>query len=123
MIFRLLADAVLILHLAFIVFVVAGGWLALRWAWMPWLHLPAAVWGIVIELSGWICPLTPLENALRASGGEAGYAGGFIAEYLLPLIYPDELTRAVQFVLAGVVIACNLLAYYFVWRCRRSRGS
>lgn len=118
---RLAADAVLLLHLAFIVFVVGGGLLALRWRWAPLLHLPAAAWGAFIELSGGICPLTPLENALRLQAGQAGYAGGFIEHYLLGLIYPAGLTRGIQFALAALVLAVNLAIYAWVWQRRRQR--
>lgn len=116
MIYGLLADAVLVLHLAFILFVVLGGLLALRWRRVALLHVPCAVWGLLIELYGWICPLTPLENSLRARAGEAGYRGGFIEHYLLPVIYPGGLTREVQLVLAVVVVAVNAGIYLLVWR-------
>lgn len=121
MLFRLAADAVLLLHLGFIIFVLLGGLLALRWRRAPLLHLPAAAWGVYIELSGGLCPLTPLENRLRALAGQAGFEGGFIEHYLLPLIYPAGLTRDTQFVLAGVVVIVNLLAYGFVLRRRCMR--
>jgi hypothetical protein len=121
MLFRLAADAVLLLHLGFIVFVLLGGLLALRWRRVPLLHLPAAAWGVYIELSGGLCPLTPLENRLRVLAGQAGFEGGFIEHYLLPLIYPAGLTRDTQFVLAGVVVIVNLLAYGFVLRRRCMR--
>lgn len=116
MIARLAADGVLVLHLLFIVFVLGGGLLALRWRRAPWLHLPAAAWGVFIEASGRICPLTPLENRLRAAAGQAGYEGGFIEHYLLAVIYPAGLTRDIQFVLAAVVIVVNLMIYFWVWR-------
>jgi hypothetical protein len=121
MVDRALADLVLVLHLAFILFVVAGGLLALRWAWVPLVHLPAAAWGVFVELSGGICPLTPLENMLHHAAGSAGYTGGFIEYYLLPLIYPAGLTRAVQLGLAGFVVLANALVYLLVWRSRRER--
>ncbi len=119
---RLAADAVLLLHLAFIVFVVAGGLLALRWRWAPLLHLPAAAWGAFVELSGRICPLTPLENALRLQAGQAGYEGSFIEHYLLALIYPAGLTHGIQFVLAALVLGVNIAVYAWVWRRRRRRS-
>lgn len=121
MTYRLLADAVLLLHLAFIVFVVAGGWFLPRWPRLAWLHLPAALWGAAIELCGCVCPLTPLENRLRQMGGAAGYAGGFVEHYLLPLIYPAGLTREWQIALGLGVAALNLAAYVRWWRGRRSR--
>lgn len=116
MIYSLLADFVLVLHVGFIVFVVLGGLVALRWPRAAIIHLPAAAWGILIELFGWVCPLTPLENSLRRSAGEAGYAGGFIEHYLLPVIYPGGLTREIQLVLAGGVVAVNVAIYLVVWR-------
>ena len=91
--YLLLADLVLIIHLAFVIFVLCGGLLVLRWRWIAWLHLPAVVWGAVVEFTGWICPLTPLENWLRAQGGETTYRSDFIAQYLLPVLYPEDLTR------------------------------
>lgn len=122
MLYSLLADAVLVFHLAFILFVGGGGLLALRWRRAPWLHLPVAAWGVWIELSGNVCPLTPLENALRRMAGEEGYAGSFIEHYLLPIIYPSGLTREVQLVLAGLVLVLNLAIYGFVWVRSRSDG-
>ena len=122
MIHRLAADAVLLLHLGFILFVLLGGLLALRWRWAPLLHLPAAAWGVYVELSGGLCPLTPLENRLRSAAGEAGYTGGFIEHYLLALIYPAGLTHEIQYVLAAIVVGVNGLAYAWVWR-RRRRGT
>ncbi len=117
--YRLAADAVLLFHLAFIVFALLGALLALRWAWAPWVHLPAAAWAFFVESTGRICPLTHIENDLRARAGQAGYEGGFIEHYLLPVIYPAGLTRDVQFVLAGVVVAVNLALY--AWVVVRSR--
>ncbi len=114
--FRLLADLVVGLHFVFVLFVVLGGLLALRWRWVMWLHIPAAVWGVLIELGGWICPLTPLEKTLREQAGGAGYEGGFIEHYIVPVLYPGALTRELQFVLAGAVIAVNLLVYAYVLR-------
>ena len=121
MIHRLAADAMLMLHLGFILFVLLGGVLAVRWRWAPLLHLPAVAWGVYIELSGGLCPLTPLENRLRIAAGDAGYAGGFIEHYLLALIYPAGLTQDVQYVLAAIVVGVNALAYGWVWRRRRRR--
>ena len=121
MAYRALADLVLVLHLAFIVFVVLGGLLALRWRLAPVIHLPAAFWGAFVEVSGRICPLTPLENSLRRAAGEAGYPGGFIEHYLLATIYPAGLTREVQLALGGLAIATNLIIYAWVWR-RRTAG-
>ena len=120
MIYRALADLVLVLHLAFIAFVVAGGLLTLRWRWAPLVHLPVALWGVLVEASGRVCPLTPLENALRSAAGTAGYAGGFIEHYLVPTIYPVALSDRVQLLLAGLVVLANALAYSIVWWRRRS---
>lgn len=120
--FRILADLTVALHLAFIVFVVCGGFLALRWRKVVWIHLPAAIWGAAIELGGWICPLTPLENRLRRQAGEIGYAGGFIEHYILPIVYPTGLTHEVQLVLAAIVVAVNAAAYTLVVRARRQRA-
>jgi hypothetical protein len=122
MMYQLLADLVLIVHLAFVVFVLCGGLLVLRWQWMAWLHLPAAVWGAVVEFSGWICPLTPLENWLRAQGGEVGYEQDFIARYLLPILYPGGLTRNLQLLLGTVVVVLNAAIYWWLWQRVWSRG-
>jgi hypothetical protein len=119
-IYRSLADLVLVLHLAFIVFVVAGGLLALRWRRAPFVHLPAALWGVFVEVSGGACPLTPLENALRRAAGASGYSGGFIEHYLVPTIYPATLSQPVQLLLAGLVVLTNALVYSVVWRRYRS---
>jgi Protein of Unknown function (DUF2784) len=107
----LIADAIVWLHLAFIAFAVLGGFLTWRWSWVVWAHLPALAWAIWIEVSGGICPLTPLEVRLRRLGGEAGYEGGFIQHYILPLLYPVGLTRETQWVLAAGLIALNAVAY------------
>jgi hypothetical protein len=112
---RLLADALVVAHLAFIVFVVAGGLLVLRSRGWAVLHLPAVVWGAFAEITRTVCPLTPLENSLRLSAGDAGYASGFIEHYVIPLIYPEALTARLQIVLGLTVIAVNLVVYAFVW--------
>jgi Protein of Unknown function (DUF2784) len=111
LIYRALADLILALHLVFVLFVVLGGLLVLRWPRAAWLHVPAAIWGVLIEFTGWICPLTPLENSLRTRGGEAGYNGGFIEHYIQPLLYPAGLTRSTQVVLGSLVLVLNLTAY------------
>ncbi len=120
MVYRALADLVLVLHLGFIVFVVAGGLIDLRWRWALFVYLPAALWGVFIELSGGVCPLTPLENALRRVAGASGYSGGFIEHYLVPTIYPEALSYPVQLVLAGLVVLANAVVYSVVWWRRRS---
>lgn len=119
MIWRVLADLLVLLHAAFVAFVVLGGLLALRWRWVPWVHLPAALWGALVVLVGWICPLTPLEIAWRVRGGEAGYSGGFVEHYVLPLLYPEGLTRGVQVALGVFVVTVNLAIYALVWRKRK----
>jgi hypothetical protein len=108
---RIVADALLIVHFAFIVFVVFGGVLLLRWPRFAWLHVPAVFWAAVVELTGWVCPLTPLENTLRRSGGDPAYAGDFVGHYLGALIYPEGLTRGTQMLLALLVIVVNALFY------------
>ena len=122
MIYRALADLVLVVHLGFVLFVVLGGLVAVKWPRVAWLHVPAAIWGVLIEYSGWICPLTPLENSLRVRGGQAGYSGGFIAHYIQPVLYPAGLTRSTQVVLGSVVLILNLTAYgIVVARTRRGQ--
>lgn len=106
-----LADLVVVLHAGFVLFVLLGGVLVLRWRRLAWLHLPAALWGAAIELGGWVCPLTHLENRLRRLGGEGGYAGTFIQQYLEPLLYPLGLGRRTQLLLALLVLAFNLAVY------------
>jgi len=111
MIYRVAADFVLVTHFAFIVLVVAGGLMVFRYAWFAWIHLPAACWGAFVELTGRICPLTTLENYLRVNAGQEGYADSFVEHYILPVIYPAGLTRNIQLVLAGTVIAVNVIIY------------
>jgi len=107
-------------HFVFIVFVLFGGLLALRWHWMPWVHIPAMVWGMAVEVFGWICPLTPLENFFLRAGDSGGYSGGFIEHYLLPVIYPVGLTRELQLFLGIGLLLVNLVIYLVVWRRRRN---
>jgi hypothetical protein len=121
MIHRALADLVLVLHLGFIAFVVVGGLTALRWRWAPLVHVPAALWGVIVEVSGRACPLTPLENSLRQAAGASGYSGSFVEHYLVPTIYPAGLSPSVQLLMAGLVVLANLLVYSIVLRRRRSR--
>lgn len=110
-----LADAVLIVHVLFVVFAVAGALLVWRWRWLAWLHVPAVMWAAWIELSGGICPLTPLENELRVRGGGEAYAGDFVARYLLPVLYPDGLTYTIQVALGIAVVLLNVAAYVLMW--------
>lgn len=114
--YRLAADAVVVAHGAFILFAVLGGLLALRRRWLALLHLPAVAWALFIEATGQVCPLTPLEVSLRVAAGDAGYDGGFVEHYLIPIIYPAGLTRDVQFILAAFVLAVNLAVYALVLR-------
>jgi hypothetical protein len=123
MLYRALADLVVVFHFAFVLFVVLGGLFVVRRPRAAWVHLPVAVWGAGIEFVGGICPLTPLENRLRRLGGESGYEGGFVETYMLPILYPGELTREVQLVLGALVIAINAVFYVWAWRRhRRHRG-
>lgn len=116
MAYQLLADVVLIVHAAFAVFVVTGGFLALRWRRLLWAHPPAALWGIAIEIEGWLCPLTPLENWLRAMAGNTAYEGDFILHYLGGVLYPAGLTRTLQFILGASAALINAIAYALIIR-------
>lgn len=119
MLYRLLADLVVLVHALFVAFVVLGGFLAWRWPRLAWVHVPAAVWGVLIEYAGWICPLTPLENEFRMRAGLEGYPGGFIEHYVIPLLYPAGLTPVRQLVLGSFALALNLFAYGMLARRRR----
>lgn len=121
MAFRILADATVVLHVAFVVFVLLGGLLVLRRPRVAWAHVPAAAWGAWVEFAGWVCPLTPLENWLREQGGQAGYGSGFIEHYLVPLLYPASLTRELQWGLGGIVLLVNASVYVVVLRRRTQR--
>lgn len=116
-------NFVLVVHAAFVLFTIIGGFLALRWRRLVWLHLPCALWGITVELTGWICPLTPLENSLRSASGEAPYAGDFIAHYISMVLYPVALTRATQIILGTLLVAINVVAYSLLWRRRHVRSA
>ncbi|MEK6375009.1 MAG: DUF2784 domain-containing protein [Acidobacteriota bacterium] len=116
MLYRIAADAVALLHLGFILFVVLGGLLVLRRPALKWLHLPAALWGVLIEFGGWICPLTRYENLFRARAGVAGYGGGFVEHYVVSLIYPAGLTRGLELVLGAAVLIINIVVYVRVFR-------
>ena len=119
--YRIAADLVVALHFAFITFVILGGFVAWRWPRVAWLHVPIALWGALIEFAGWICPLTPLENALRRSAGDAGYTGGFIEHYVIPVVYPAGLTPAIQVALGVGVLLVNGMAYGVLLSRRRRR--
>ena len=123
MLFRAGADAVLVLHLAFVLFVIFGGVFALRWPRLAWVHIPVALYGATIEFVGFICPLTPLENFLRHAGGEAGYAGGFIDHYITATLYPSGLTRTIQLLLGAGVLLLNAIVYTIWFRRRRRRST
>jgi len=120
-VYRFLADAVVVIHFGFVLFVVLGGVLVLRWRGLMWAHLPCAAWGALIEFGGWICPLTPLENHLRDLGRRPGYEGGFVEHYIVAVMYPAGLTRWMQLVLGLLVLAVNGLVYWRVFRTRRRR--
>ena len=123
MLYLVLADVVVAIHFAFVLFVVLGGLLVFRWRRLAWLHVPAALWGALIEATGWICPLTPLENRLRVMGGGTGYRTGFIEHYILPILYPEELTRSSQILLGICVVVLNLGIYtWILFRSRRNGG-
>lgn len=120
MIARVLADLLVGVHFLFIAFVVMGGFLTWRWRRLIWIHVPVALWGAWIEFAGWICPLTPLENTLRRAAGQAGYTGGFVEHYVIPVVYPAGLTRSLQLALGIAVVLINVIAYAgAVWRRRR----
>ena len=120
MLYRLAAETVLLLHLAFIVFVIAGAAGAARWPWLPIIHLPAAAWGVFVEITGRVCPLTTAENYLRLKAGELGYAESFVEHYLLAIIYPAGLTREIQFALAAMIVAINVALYAWLFYHHRS---
>lgn len=124
MLYRGLADLVVLFHFCFIAFVLVGGVLILRWRRVMWLHLPAIAWGIFVEWSGWMCPLTPLENRLRQLGGLSAYSGDFLDRHLSAVIYPQGLTRNLQVFYGCVVAAVNLGVYtYAIIRWRRERAA
>jgi hypothetical protein len=114
----LLADVLVVLHLAFVVFVVAGGLLVLYRRWLAWVHVPAALWGAAIALGGFVCPLTPLENSLREAGGGTAYTTGFIEHYIVPVLYPGALTRTIQIGAGVFVLVVNAILYAIAFRVR-----
>lgn len=119
--YQLFADATLALHLAFILFACLGALLALKWRWIPWLQLPAAAWGVFVEATGWICPLTSLENYFRGRAGEAAYRGDCLGHYLSATIYPEGLTRNIQYVLGACVLIINVSVYAWLLHRRSMR--
>lgn len=116
MLYQLLASVVAIIHFAFIVFVIGGGLLLLRWPKLMWIHLPAAIWGFVIEMMGWYCPLTGIENWLLRRAGREGYSGGFVSHYIFALIYPAGLTRTVEIAIGAFVLIVNVSVYVRVFK-------
>lgn len=116
---KVMVDTIVVLHLCFVLFVLLGALLLLKWPKLAWLHLPALAWGILVELNGWLCPLTPLENYLRERAGLGMYHGDFVMHYLMPVLYPVHLTRATQVVFGLIVIGLNLVLYYQIFRRRR----
>jgi Protein of Unknown function (DUF2784) len=116
MLYKLAASALALIHLAFILFVVFGGLLLLKWPRVMWLHLPAAVWGALIEFAGWYCPLTSMENAMLRRAGQSGYTGGFVAHYIFRVIYPAGLTRGLEIAIGVFVLVVNLSVYVRVFR-------
>lgn len=119
--YRIAADSVLVLHAAFVLFVIFGSLLVLRWPTLAWLHVPAVLWVVLLEFNGWYCPLTPLEVTLRQAAGDAGYASGFLEHYVLATLYPEGLSREVQAMLGAAVIGINLAGYAWLWRRSRAR--
>jgi hypothetical protein len=118
--YSLLADLTVLLHAAFVLFVLFGGLLSVKWPRAIWLHLPALGWGAIVEFTGWLCPLTPLEQWLRTRSGASGYQGDFLLRYLLPVLYPEHLTQSIQTALGVFVIAVNVTIYGWLWRKKLS---
>lgn len=115
MMYGLAADAVMALHFSFVLFVTLGGIAVWRWPWVAVLHLPAFIWGVLVVANRWICPLTPLEQRLRAASGEQGYDTGFIAHYIEPLVYPEGMPYTVKMFLAGLLTVLNVSLYWHAW--------
>ena len=125
MYYQIAADLVVLVHLGFVGFVVAGGLRVLKWRPVAAIHIPAALWGALVELQGWYCPLTPLEQYLRKAGGQSAYSGDFVERYLIPVLYPADLDREMQMLLGAAVVAINLVLYAWVLiqlQRRRKRG-
>ena len=123
MIYSFLADLLVVFHLVFILYVIAGAMLIFKWPKMLWIHLPSCFWGMTVEFTGWICPLTPWEIQLRRLAGEEGYTRSFIEHYLIPIIYPSGLTREIQMLLGGIVLIINLSLYTLILIIRRKKDS
>lgn len=124
MLYRLLANAVVIVHVMFVAFVVFGGILAWRWRRIAWIHVPTVLYGATIEFVGWVCPLTPLENHFRRLAGQSGYAGGFIEHYIIPVLYPTDWTISLRVILGTLVLGVNGLAYgVYFWRIAKAPPS
>ncbi len=121
MLYSLAADAVMVVHFLFVVFVFIGGIAVWRWFWMAWLHAPAFIWGVVVTVKQWICPLTPLEQRLRVAAGDSGYDGGFVANYIEPLLYPQGLGFAQKMYFAMLLVIINAALYWHAWYRRKSK--
>ncbi len=119
--YQIVASGMVLLHLGFVGFVVAGGLVCMKWRRVVWIHIPAVIWGIAIELTGWICPLTPLENYLRQKAGEQAYANDFVFHYLMPILYPETLTRKIQLLMGLVVALINITIYAYIIRSHKHR--
>jgi hypothetical protein len=116
--YSLLANLVVLLHFTFVLFVLFGGLLTVKWPRVVWIHGPALLWGCIVEFTGTVCPLTPLESQLRMQGGEAGYEGDFVSRWLLPILYPESLTPSIQLALGAFVLVLNVAIYTWIWRRR-----
>ena len=122
MVFQLLADVVVIFHLAFVAFALFGGLLIMKWRRVAWIHVPSVVWAVFIEFTGMICPLTPLENFLRRKSGATGYESGFVEHYIIPILYPESLENSVQIILGILVIVVNADIYAWVFRQSKQKN-
>ena len=113
------ADIIVLVHFAFVLFVLFGGVLLVWWRRLVWLHLPAVIWGMLIEFTGWICPLTPYENQLRKQAGLEMYDGDFVMRYIMPILYPEDLTRSLQIILGLIVLLINAICYFYVFKIKK----
>lgn len=118
--YSVLADLVVLVHVVFVAFAVLGGFLVARWRHLIWIHLPAVIWAAIVEFCGWVCPLTPLENWLRRKAGESAYPSDFITHYVLPVLYPEDLTQEVQIALGAFVVLINFAIYMWIFRSRKT---